>query len=851
MPPEGVTRRRSRGERAAQRRGAVGVGEDLGEDGLERVVHADVEERRLDAQARDHRQQRCADLEAPVARLAGRPQLRVRSGERGVGRSLEAGGQLGPVEHAEQLGGALVEGEGVAEHRLVVVPDHVAGGLARDALHVEVVVELAQEDHRVLDERDLVAFAPPQPPVVEAEEARQRVRVVDEALDRPQQQRLLGGQRLTGRRARHPLHQRGGRHLDVDVPGQGLERADRGEVGRHEARVGLHHRLEAEGPVHEAVVERHARLEVVAAQLHAPEDLGEPLEVVLAAGSVAEHERDVRVVGAREVVVGEGPGVGVARADALVVAMLEGQGLRPAPDDAAGVGLERGVHRVHPHLGAGDRPQDALGLRQPRAVQLEQHHGLDQPLDVEEVLGIVRVAEAHPVGELGAAVLHLDARVHLHEEVVVALDDALEGGDVVEADALAEAGGVRLHGGQGLAVLDEHLPVGGVLGLLRGAREQLVGERELELLLLEHLDRAVAAAEGDGPIAVAHDLDLVVPGRLEVQLDQEVPVRAGLHHLLLGEDVGHRGRGLGGVRDDALALAAAAADALVADALAGVLLPDPIRLALGGLLQLLDRHELDRLRVAGEQELFGVVDELEVRVPLELESVLGGERLQRLAVRHAVDERQGGHVVDAGDDRVAERAGELLRLVLGAGAAQDRRGGADEAKARGLDGFDEVRVLGHEAVAGEDVGVAVALADRDDLADPLELLLLARAHVVRDAMDVGGEREVAQLRRETARVDHRVLLGEQHAPLADADLGEDVERLLADRTATDDQALHVRDVEAPDPLRVRIDRPNLLALRIQHGPTRAPAARRPSATARTCASGSRGSARGCAGSRRA
>ena len=43
---------------------------------------------------------------------------------------------------------------------------------------------------------------------------------------------------------------------------------------------------------------------------------------------------------------------GIARADALVVPVLEGQGRRPTPNDATCVGLERGVHGVDPNLGA-------------------------------------------------------------------------------------------------------------------------------------------------------------------------------------------------------------------------------------------------------------------------------------------------------------------------------------------------------------------------------------------------------------------------------------------------------------------------------------------------------------------
>ena len=61
------------------------------------------------------------------------------------------------------------------------------------------------------------------------------------------------------------------------------------------------------------------------------------------------------------------------------------------------------------------------------------------------------------VDELGHAVLDLDPRVHLHEEVVEALDDALEGGDAVEPGRLAEALALGLHARERAAVALEDL----------------------------------------------------------------------------------------------------------------------------------------------------------------------------------------------------------------------------------------------------------------------------------------------------------------------------------------------------------------------------------------------------------
>jgi hypothetical protein len=91
------------------------------------------------------------------------------------------------------------------------------------------------------------------------------------------------------------------------------------------------------------------------------------------------------------------------------------------------------------------------------------------------------------------------------------------------------------------------------------------------------------------------------------------------------------------------------------------------------------------------------------------------------------------------------------------------------------------------------VRVAAVARDRDDLADALLLLLLTRPGVVRDAVHVLREAERAQLRRQAARVDDRVLLGEQHPVFAHADLVEDLEGLEPHRAAAHDQ--HLQRVE--------------------------------------------------------
>ena len=143
--------------------------------------------------------------------------------------------------------------------------------------------------------------------------------------------------------------------------------------------------------------------------------------------------------------------------------------------------------------------------------------------------------------------LHLDARVHLHEVVAVALDDALEGRGGVELHGAAEALGLGLHALEHAEVAPSSAAAFAACPSACGrasiaAREPLLGDRDLDQLLLVHLQRAVAAAERDAPRAVAEDLDLVVARLLDVELDQHVLVVADAGRLHLGEDLAHQRR---------------------------------------------------------------------------------------------------------------------------------------------------------------------------------------------------------------------------------------------------------------------------------------------------------------------
>ena len=172
---------------------------------------------------------------------------------------------------------------------------------------------------------------------------------------------------------------------------------------------------------------------------------------------------------------------------------------------------------------------DARRPGQALLVPGQQRHGLDQRLHDEEVVLVVGVGEAQRVAELGDPVLHLNARVHFHEEVAVAVDDALEGGGGVEADGLAEPLGLVFHAPR---IFRSHLErarlvrLARLLGARDGGGQALLRDGHLEQLLLVHLQRAVATAQRDAPLAVAEQLDLVVAGLLDVELDQDVLVVA-------------------------------------------------------------------------------------------------------------------------------------------------------------------------------------------------------------------------------------------------------------------------------------------------------------------------------------
>ena len=164
-----------------------------------------------------------------------------------------------------------------------------------------------------------------------------------------------------------------------------------------------------------------------------------------------------------------------------------------------------------------------------------------------------------PGDHLGHAVLDLDARVHLQEEVLAVLEQALDraGADVVDGP-------------------------GGLDADLADALAQLLvdrrGGRLLDQLLVAALDRAVALAEVDDvAVAVGEDLDLDVARVGQVAL--EVDGRVGEELLALARGALEGVLELGLVERDAEALAAAAARGLDRDRVADVVVDDLARVS--------------------------------------------------------------------------------------------------------------------------------------------------------------------------------------------------------------------------------------------------------------------------------
>ena len=255
----------------------------------------------------------------------------------------------------------------------------------------------------------------------------------------------------------------------------------RGDAARLEVRV-----------VEDGGQERQVRLHAADAELRdrAPRPPHGLLEAVAVAGELDQHRVEVGA--------DLGPGVGRA-----AVEPHAGAAGRAVVADHAGVGAEP-VGRV---LGGDPALQRGAGERHLVLAEVQLGQGGARG---DAQLGDDEVA----VGDLlGDRVLHLDARVHLDEDVVAALvEEELDGARVDVADGLGERDGVGA----------DPVPQLGV-EVRRG--------RDLDHLLVAALHRAVALVEVDDvALGVGEDLHLDV---------------AGVDHRLLEEHRGVAERGLG------------------------------------------------------------------------------------------------------------------------------------------------------------------------------------------------------------------------------------------------------------------------------------------------------------------
>ena len=317
-----------------------------------------------------------------------------------------------------------------------------------------------------------------------------------------------------------------------------------------------------------------------------------------------------------------------------------------------------------------------------------------------------------------------------------------------------------------------------------------------------HLQRAIAATHGDAPLTVAEQLDLVVAGLLDVEFEQHVLVVADAVGLDLGQYLACQRRNLGSITEDALPLAAAAADRFQAKAAARLFGQDSGGLGAQRFAQLVDRYQVDPLPIRCLQQRLRHLCQGRLLAYLHVERVrpcalrqCGAVRIlrQQSAHRRVVHSRRHRHLVlDRGP----------LGLVLCARRRLRERARTNEAQSRFFEGTHELRILGHEAIPGEDVLVAVLFADRDDLLHARHAFVFGGAAVVRDGMHELRV-HLAQLRRQRARVHGAVLLRQQHANVVDSHLMEDVDRFLADRPTAHDQDAHLFAGEGARPLRRR------------------------------------------------
>ena len=354
----------------------------------------------------------------------------------------------------------------------------------------------------------------------------------------------------------------------------------------------------------------------------------------LAAVAHCEQQCDIGVIGARQRVLHEHVSVGVMETDALIVADLALDRIRPEFNDTSGAGLQSVISRIEPRLERVRQSRDAFGLRQLLAMSSQQHHGFNQRLHYKGVVGVVGIGEPHGVAKFRDAMLYLNPGIHLHEEMLVTINDALKGRHRIEADGLSKARRFGLHRVKRLDVLSEHRRFIGCPCLCRARLSRLKRlpcHRHLKQLLLVHLQRAVSATQRNAPVTVPDHLNLLMPGGFNIELNKDILVIANAGGLYFIEDLANQLRRALGLtqRHDALTLAAAATDGFQAHPVLRVLVAH-LQHRLGQRLsKFVDGVEVNALAITCGQHCLGQRLEVTlVRFALKLKAVLCNKRGQ-------------------------------------------------------------------------------------------------------------------------------------------------------------------------------------------------------------------------------
>ncbi len=335
--------------------------------------------------------------------------------------------------------------------------------------------------------------------------------------------------------------------------------------------------------------------------------------------------------------------------------------------------------------------------------------------------------------------LYLNAGVHLHEKVLVAIDNALKGGNGIQTHRRAKTRRFVLHFLQRNEVLTQHGSLCAApcsLGLGQRRLQRLNRYRHLEQFLLVHLQRTVPAAQCDTPVAIADNLDFLMAGRLDVQLDQNVLVvaYAGCFHFV--EDFANQLRCALCLAnaEDALALASTTADRLQAYPIFRVILGHLLHRLGQGFTQLVYCVEVHSFYIGSRQHEVGLVFQGDIRIiqliQIRRQIIGGAERLQRGNVWMLLEQRQRGAVVDAGRHRNASFQGGALGFILEAGIVHGAGAGTNKIQPGLFHRSYHGLVFRHESVAGKYRVVAVVVGNADDLCDTLVALFLVRPGVI-------------------------------------------------------------------------------------------------------------------------